>query len=118
MEKTIGKYAFIFGVILALILGIASGFLSTTVNVWLLSLLVLLGIIVGFLNIAEKEMKDFLMYGTVLIIAAFAGGIGANLGSVAYLGPYFVALFTAVLAFVVPAIIIAVLKAIWKIEKD
>ena len=117
MEKTIGKYAFIFGVILALILGLASGFLNTTVNLWILSILVILGIIVGFLNITPKDTKDFLMYGAILIFAAFAGGVESTLGSVVYIGPYLKALFGAVLAFVIPAIIVAVLKAIWKVEE-
>ncbi len=118
MEKSIGKYAFIIGVILAFVLGLAFEFLSGDVKLWLVSLLVLLGLIVGFLNITDKELKDFLMFVTVLIIAAFAGSIQSNIGSVAFLGKYLVGVFGAILAFVVPAIIIVVLKAIWKIGKD
>ena len=112
MKDKVGHVAFVLGVILAVILGLASAQLGT-LTPWLMSLFVLLGLIVGFLNVTGKETKDFLLVTTVLVIVAFAGGAGANLGGVMYLGAYLVGIFNAILAFVVPAIVVVALKEVY-----
>jgi len=117
MEKKVGHYAFIIGVILAIVLGLFAGPLSDATT-WIVSLLVVLGLIVGFINVTGKETKDFLLAATVLIIAAFAGGAASTLGDVVYIGPYLGGIFTAVMAFVVPATIIVALKDIWMLGQN
>ena len=88
MEKKIGHYSFIGGVIIAIVLGVASDSLGTA-TVWLSSLLVVLGLVAGYLNVVGKETKDFLLTATILVIisnmasgtlgALTFGGIGAYL---------------------------------------
>ena len=51
MEKQIGNYSFIIGVIVAVVLGLAAPQIGTAAA-WLWSLLVVLGLVVGFLNIS------------------------------------------------------------------
>src|SRR3989344_4779169 len=65
----LGGWAFLIGVILAVVVG-AIGRLDAT---WTF-VLVLIGLIVGLLNIAENEVQPFLISGAVLIIAANFGG--------------------------------------------
>lgn len=110
MDKRVGNYSFIIGVIIAIVLGVFSLGAATP---WLVSLLVILGLIVGFLNVAGKETKEFLLVAVVLIIAASMGGASATLGGVQYIGQYLSGIFTQVLAFVVPATVIVALKDIW-----
>ena len=117
MEKKVGHYAFIIGVILAVVLGLFAGPLSTT-STWIVSLLVVLGLIVGFLNVSGKETKEFLLNATVLIIATFAGGATSTLGNVVYIGAFLSGIFTAVMAFVVPATIVVALKGIWEMGQN
>lgn len=112
MDKRVGNYSFIIGVIIAIVLGIISLGAATA---WLASLLVILGLIVGFLNVAGKETKEFLLVATVLIIAAGMGGASATLGGVQYIGQYLSGIFTQVLAFVVPATVVVALKDTWRL---
>src|SRR3989344_4579922 len=65
----VGSWAFLIGVLLALILG-AMGRASD--STWIL-VLVVIGLIVGFLNVAGREVTPFLMSGAVLIIASALG---------------------------------------------
>lgn len=112
MDKKVGNYSFIIGVILAVVLGIFS---LGTATPWLASLLVVLGLIVGFLNVTGKETREFLLVAVGLIIATSMGGVSSALGSVQYIGQYLSGIFTQVLAFVVPATVVVALKDIWSL---
>ena len=118
MEQKIGHYSFIIGVIIAVVLGLASSALGPQATAWLASLLVVLGLIVGFLNVSGKETKEFMMVATVLIIAAFAGGASNTLGGVQIIGPYLAGIFDNVLAFVIPAVVIVGLKDVWNLGQN
>lgn len=110
MDKRVGNYSFIIGVIIAIVLGIVSLGAATPI---LASLLIVLGLIVGFLNVTGKETKEFLIAAGILIVTAGLGGAGATLSSVEVIGPYLQGIFTQVLAFVVPATIVVALKDMW-----
>ena len=114
MDKKIGHYSFIVGVILAIVLGLVS---LGTATPWLSSLLVVLGLIVGFMNVTGKETKEYLLVATVLIIAAGVGGASNTLGSVNVIGGYLSGIFVQILAFVVPATVVVALKDIWALGK-
>ena len=118
MEQKIGHYSFIGGVIIAVILGLFSTQVGASTVAWLASLLVVLGLIVGFLNVSGKETKEFLMVATVLIIASFAGGASDILGGVQFIGQYLQGIFSNVLAFVVPATVVVGLKDIWSLGQN
>ncbi|MBU0628178.1 MAG: hypothetical protein KKC75_03240 [Nanoarchaeota archaeon] len=114
MDKRVGNYSFIIGVIIAIVLGVVS---LGTATPWLASLLVVLGLVVGFLNVVGKETKEFLLVTAVLIIAASMGGAGATLGGVTMIGQYLQGILAQVLAFVVPATVVVALKDIWNISQ-
>ena len=114
MEKKIGEYSFIGGVILAVVLGVFSLGPATP---WLTSILVVLGLAVGFLNVTGKETKDFLLVSAVLIIAAGFGGAGEAFGGIEIIGPYIQGVFTQVLAFVVPATVVVCLKEVEQLAR-
>ncbi|MFH1642737.1 MAG: hypothetical protein ABIC04_07625 [Nanoarchaeota archaeon] len=116
MEKKVGEYSFVVGVIIAVILGLALPVGDALTGV-LTSVLVVLGLVVGFLNVTGKETKEYLTVGTVLVLVAYAGSAGGTLGGVMYVGQYFEGVFRAILAFVVPAIIIVGLKDILALSK-
>lgn len=61
----IGKWAFIIGIILA----IGSGFF---VIPWLTFVLMILGLIVGFLNISKKHVHDYLVAVIALLLIGVA----------------------------------------------
>ena len=118
MEKKIGDYSFIVGVILAVVLGLATPQLGKA-QPWLWSLLVVLGLIVGFLNVSGKETKEFLWVSVALVVVAFAGANQVNSwANVEIIGPYLKAMFDAILAFVVPASVVVALKDVWELAKS
>ena len=69
-ENSLGAWAFLIGVVLALAAGILSfGELSQL----MLAVLVILGVIVGFINVSSKDVNTFLMAALSLVIVSFAG---------------------------------------------
>ena len=64
----IGGWAFLIGVVLAVILGLLGNVNATWTYV-----LVIAGLIIGLLNIADEEATPFLMSGVSLIIASALG---------------------------------------------
>jgi hypothetical protein len=117
MDKKIGAYSFIVGVVIAIVLGIFSAWIKGSVIEILVSLLVLLGLIVGFLNLAGKQTAEFLTVGVILAVVSYVGG-AASLGKVMWIGNYLVAIFSYIMAFVIPAVIVAGLKDVIRLAKD
>ena len=103
----IGFWAFIVGLIVAVV----AGFFPPSYIIILV--LLILGLVIGFLNITAKEILLFLVATIALIVAGnvFAPlktlGIGAILGSI--LGN--------VAALMAPAAIVAAIKALWSVGK-
>jgi hypothetical protein len=102
----LGRWAFLAGVLLAVV------FSFVTTYSWVSWVLVLLGLVVGLLNISEEETSAFLMAGTILALMGFLGG--QTLDSVMYLG----AIFTNLLTLFVPATILVALKSVFTLAKD
>ena len=118
MEQKIGHYSFIGGVILAIVLGLVPTATLGTAATLLTSLLVVMGLVVGFINVTGKETKEFMMVAVVLIIAAYAGGASKTLSDVQYVGQYLAGIFSQILAFVVPATVVVGLKDIWSLGQN
>ena len=66
--RKIGRWAFLAGVVLALVFAFIGQMTPEVVSV-----LLVIGIAVGFLNVKEKEVHSFLMSGVVLIIVSALG---------------------------------------------
>ncbi|MBI2136938.1 hypothetical protein HYU12_00280 [Candidatus Woesearchaeota archaeon] len=108
----VGSISFLFGAAIAIILGIINlGYMTKTFT----SLLILLGIAVGLLNITKKETSQFLIATVSLVIVSAFGG--AVLGRVAEIGPYLEGILTSILTFVIPATIVVALKTVYGLEE-
>ncbi len=105
----VGHYAFFLGAILAIIAGLFSGLVSDEI---VLTLLVILGAIVGLLNITAKETTPFLVATVALMLAGVV-----NLGLIPVVGVYLRSILTNIVVFVVPAAIIVGLKSIYDLAK-
>ncbi len=103
----LGKWAFLVGVLLAVVLGV----LGPVTGTWAM-VLVAVGLVVGLLNVADKEVMPFMMSGAVLIIASALGG---NLmGNVPYVG----SVLDALLAIFVPATVIVAVKNVFSLARN
>lgn len=121
-ENSVGAWAFFIGVVLAIIIGLTTTILPipavTSYSKQIYATLVILGIIVGSINVANKDSQTFLIAGTALVVVSKFGmesvkgsligiGIGEGITSV----------FSALLVLFVPATIIMALKTVFSISK-
>jgi len=100
-DNVLGGWAFLIGLILAVILG-AIGPLSSTIAI----ILVVLGLIVGLLNVSDKETQPFLLAGTVLVIVS---SLGAGVMSII---PSASNILSSILVLFVPATVVVALKSV------
>ena len=97
----LGKWAFIVGMMIAVVGGL--GFSET----WFVWLLALLGIAVGLLNITDRESSKFLLAAVGLTVAA------AALSSLPYVGSYLSAILNNIVAFIGAAVLVVALKVLF-----
>jgi hypothetical protein len=108
----IGSWAFIIGMIVALLIG-AFGAGNTPVAT---SVLIILGLIVGFLNVTGRETTPFLLASVSLVVVSALGGqIFPNSYSIFGVLQN---ILSAIITFVMPATIIVALKAIYALAHD
>lgn len=110
VQENIGKWAFILGVAVAIIAGLASSMVVAFAP-WILLLLVALGLVVGFLNISAKEVNDFLLASIALILV----GTIVQLTSIPQIGAMLQLMVEYIAAFVAPAALVVSLKAVYNL---
>ncbi|HJZ18621.1 MAG TPA: hypothetical protein VJ208_00780 [Candidatus Nanoarchaeia archaeon] len=121
-ENSIGAWAFLIGVILAIVIGLSTTLLPipalTTYSKQIYAILVLLGITVGFMNVTGKDSQTFLIAGAVLVVVSRFGmdGVTGNLIGIG-VGDAVRSVFGALIALFAPATIIVALKTVFSIAK-
>ena len=121
-ENAIGAWAFLIGVILALVIGLATTLIPiptlTKYSVQIYAILVLLGIIIGSMNVNAKDSSTFLLAGTALVIVSKFGmeSVTGSLIGIG-IGDAVTSTFSALLTLFVPATIIVALKTVFSIAK-
>jgi len=106
----LGSWAFVLGVILAIAIGLFSSQLANLTSTIEL-VLVVIGLVVGFLSIGAKQSNQFLLAALSLVIVSSLGS--AVLGGIIYLG----SILNALLLIFIPATIIVALKAVFPMVK-
>jgi hypothetical protein len=109
MEK-VGEWAFLLGIVVAVLAGLAGSAVAAWIG-GISLLLVVLGIIVGLLNISEKETTSFLVAVAALIVASL-GSFAVLDTVVAPLGTIIDAIVGNIAVFAAPAAVIVAVKAI------
>ncbi len=123
-ENSFGAWAFLIGVVLAVIIGTsASSFFSLekimAYSAQIYAILIILGLVVGFsIKTTGKDSQTFLIAGAILVVVSKFGmesvtgsligiGVGDTVSST----------FAALLVLFVPATIIVALKTVFSIAK-
>lgn len=116
-ENLIGAYAFLIGVVLAVILGLFNESLESAGGLFY-SALVLIGLIVGSMNIDDKSSQTFLLAGLSIVIV---GALGVEALKYIPLDNYVVASLRNVLGSLsllfIPATIVVALKTVFSMAK-
>ena len=98
--EMVGKWAFVAGLVLAVLLGYILGV------GWAVWVLAILGVIVGLLNVTREDTERFLL-------AAIAFGLSVTaLNTVPGLGPHITNILGYVAAFVAGAVVVVASKAL------
>ena len=118
-EKLIEAWAFLIGVVLAVIIGIFNSYLEAKASTLIYSVLVVLGLVVGLLNVTNKDSMSFLFASLSLVIVS---GLGqSTLSFISELSPvlaYLSAILAALMVMFVPATIVVALKTVFAISND
>lgn len=109
----VGSWSFLIGLIIALIMGF---FAKSVAYPYLVSILIVLGLIVGFLNVTGHETMPFLLASVAMVIVMSQGGM--VLGNVQMIGGYLSSVLNSMMIFIVPATIVVALKAIFALAAD
>ena len=120
-ENSVGAWAFLIGIILAVLTGI---FTRGSTNPIILLMIIIIGLIVGYF-VSEKEAQTFLFASVAALLASFAGiqGFAANFSltgisvSGVGIGNIITSTLNALLFFFVPATIMVALKTVFSIAK-
>lgn len=119
MDEKIGAWAFIIGVIIAVVAGLAVGAMGAGQEQWVgyvPLVLVVLGFIVGLLNVGDKEVKAFLTAAIALMVTGLAGTHLLTINKVIpQLGTILQGMVTYLLVFVAPAALIVALLEFYKL---
>ncbi|MBT3304024.1 hypothetical protein HN592_01660 [Candidatus Woesearchaeota archaeon] len=115
----IGKGGFVFGIILAIVVGILLGTSNVKLGLGVgitYSIIFLLGLIVGILNITVDEINEFLIAAITFLVAA-----GVNVFVIKMTLPLFGGVIeqisVAIGVFVAPAATIVAIKAMYELAK-
>lgn len=130
MEK-MAHYAFIAFVIIAIVAGLAFGAWAYSLNnnfnaypngfnndtwasdnSWILLIMVVLGVIVGFISITTTEVQPFLVATIALVVASLAN-VWTPLYKISSILPYWaVTILSYIVAFAAPAAVIIAIRAV------
>ena len=112
-KGTVNQWAFWIGAIIAILVGILTaakpGYVTSK---WIPVVLVLLGLVVGLVNITTKEMTNFLV-AAIVLMAFGAGGLTTLDTLIPKLGTLLGSMIQAFSFFIGAAAVIAAIKEAW-----
>lgn len=117
-ENLLGAYAFLIGVTIAVIMGLLQKSIvgSSASNVPYI-ILVILGVIVGTLNVGDKNSMTFLFASVSLVIVSWMGQSALIYVSTVPVLSSLSAILASLLVMLIPATIIVALKTGFSISK-
>jgi len=116
MFEKLGEYAFLACIMIAVVAGVASG-VGEFSSAWIALVLVVLGVVVGFTTISEKEATPFLLAAIALTVASSGGWFLIINEAVAKLGTVMNSVLFNIASFVAPAAIILATKMIYELAR-
>lgn len=115
-ENLLGAYAFLVGVIFAIVFGAFSQYLNKATGVFY-TIIVAIGIIVGFMNIGDRDSHTFLLASLSIVIV---GALG--LEPLKYIAKNFIVsmltnILGSLLVLFIPTTIIIAIKTVFSMAK-
>ncbi len=107
-----GRYAFLAGVLIAVIAGLFADILKVETATLVLAIL---GLVVGFMNVSAKEVTEFLVAAIALLLAGVAN---VSVSLIPYVGTYLQAILVNVTTFSAFAAVVVAIKAVIVLAED
>lgn len=118
-ENVFSAWAFLIGVVLALVGGMLSA-LFGHLNPIVLGLLLVLGFIVGFIGVSPNDVSKFMTAAVSLVIVSYAGTAGVR--NIEFLnweiGNILSSTLGALLVLLVPATIVVAIRSMFSISQE
>ena len=105
-NEQIGGWAFIIGLVIAILGGLIA------LHDYFTWVLVLLGLVVGLMNVSDKEVGGFLMAAIALLVAGNAG-----LDLIPAVGGILADVLVKIIVFVAPAAAVVAVKQVYEIGR-
>ncbi len=102
----VGKWTFIVGLVIAVAGGLGFD------QAWFGWVLAVLGLVVGFLNVSDKESQTFLLAAIALIVAANA------VGGIPYIGELVSRIIANLVLFLGGAVLVVAVKSLFAVARD
>ena len=117
-ENVVGAWAFLIGIVLALL----GGVLSSIFGYWnpiVLGLLMVLGLVVGFIGVAPNDVQKFLTAAVSLVIVSYAGSAGVrNIEFLEWqIGNVVSSTLGALLVLLVPATVVVAIRSLFSVSQ-
>jgi len=129
--EEIAEYAFMAFAIIAIVAGLAIGYMAYDANLhWLddsvadangyvTLIMLILGIIVGLISVTAREVRPFLIAAIALMVAGVGLDVWAPLVKIHELLYYWsTAILSYIVAFAAPAAVIIAVKSVWAITRE
>jgi len=129
MDK-VARWAFVAVVVLAIVMGLAVGYMANVAtlhmadsnvrnaNAYLTLVLLILGIVVGFISVTAKEVTPFLIAAIALIVASTSNvWVFLQNGTLNLLYYWVVEILVYIAAFTAPAAVIIAVRSLLALEK-
>jgi len=108
-----GVWAFLVGAVVAVVVAVGStAGQAWASNAWLTFLLVLIGLVVGVLNITKEETHGFLMAAVALLVAKTANLSALNT-LIPFVGTFLEAVAANAIVLVAPAALLVAVKSVY-----
>lgn len=111
--RNVGGVVFIVGLVLAAIIALFS---AANVPAWAVWVLGILGLIVGLINISDREVQLFLIASLAFLLSFQA--LSAVFTSLTFGWEAVAAFFSLLTVFVAPATAIVAIKALFQVTRD
>lgn len=116
-DNLLGAYAFLIGVIFAIVVGISQKIFNINYSNTPYAFLVIIGMIIGFLNVGDKDSMSFLFASLALVIVSGFGQSALIYISNIPILSSLTSILAALLVMFVPATIIVALKVVFNLAK-
>lgn len=106
----VGVWSYVVGLVLAVLVGLIAGLQAQ----WAVITLVVLGVVVGLLNIGDTEVREFLLATVAFVISGIAlAGVFASFG-----WQWLVNLMNAIIVFTAPGALVVSFRALYNVARD